>query len=135
MGQASAEALKGLEEYRKAERQAYNAADLSLADHFAEDFILTSNGAPTVQGRTAARELFRNIWAQYRARFAEVHDDVVVEAGDFLFVNGRFTLELTPRQGGETIFDRGRYQGVLKRGKDGKYLLWREATMDEGKPA
>ena len=134
MRQASAGALKGLEEYRKAEREAYNAADLSLVDHFAEDFILASNGVPTLQGRDAARELFRDIWTQYDARFAEVHDDVVVEAGDFLFVNGRFTLALTPRQGGETIFDKGRFQGVLKRGKDGKYLLWREATMDEGKP-
>ncbi|MCY4338142.1 MAG: nuclear transport factor 2 family protein [Gammaproteobacteria bacterium] len=135
MQQASAQALKGLEDYRNAERKAYNAADLGLVDHFTEDFILMSNGVPTVHGRTAARELFREIWSLYQARFAEVHDDVVVEAGEFLFVNGRFTLELIPRDGGETIFDRGRYQGVLKRDKDGKYLLWREATTDEGKSA
>ena len=96
MRQASAEALKGLEQYRKAEREAYNAADLRLVDHFAEDFILTSNGVPTLQGRAAARELFREIWSQYDARFAEVHDDVVVEAGGLPKYMMRFSIRQWP---------------------------------------
>ena len=130
--QASNDALKGLEEYRAAEREAYNAADLGMVNRFSEDFILTSNGVPTVVGRAAARDLFEGIWAENNARFVEVHDDVVEEVGDVLIVNGRFTLELTPKKGGDKILDKGRFQAVLKRDKDGKYLLWREATMDAG---
>ena len=129
---ASKNAIGGLTEYREAEREAYNSADLRLVDRFAEDFILTSNGVPTVYGRDAARELFRGIWSNNHAKFVEVRDEEVVEAGEYLFVNGGFVLELTPKLGGEKVLDRGRYLAVLRRGTDGKYQLWREATMDTG---
>ena len=128
----SAEAIAGLASYRKAESECYNNSDLAMVDHFAEDFILSSNGQPNVVGREAAREFFREVWSLYDARFVNVNDEVVVEAGDFLFVTGSFTLELKPKDGSETIIDNGRFHGVLVRSDDGRYLLWRESCTDSG---
>ncbi|MEW6991616.1 hypothetical protein AADZ91_13120 [Colwelliaceae bacterium 6441] len=128
----SAQAIAGLAAYRKSESECYNNSDLAIVENFAEDIILTSNGVDNVVGRQAMKDLFTAVWAEYDARFAEVHDDVVVESADYLFVTGRFTLELKPKAGGETIFDHGRFQGVLVKSADGRYLLWRESCMDVG---
>jgi ketosteroid isomerase-like protein len=132
---ASAAARAGLAAYRQAESDAYNASDPGLADHFTEDFILTSNGVPTLRGRESVREFFRELWKHNHARFVEVIDEDVVEHGDLLLVAGRFVLEVKPKAGGAAIVDRGRYQGVLKRGADGRYRLWREGVSDAGPAA
>ena len=129
---ASAEALQALEAYRRAEREAYNASDLALVENFSEDIILSSNGVRTLRGRAAVREFFREVWTHNTARFLEVVDEDIVEFGGFLSVSGYFALELTPKNGGPPIVDRGRYQGVFVRSSDGAYRLWREACLDAG---
>lgn len=129
---ASAQALQGLQAYRLAEREAYNASDLAMVDNFAEDFILSSNGVPTLKGRAAVKEFFQELWRHNSARFIEVVDEEIVESGNFLFVAGHFALEVTPKNGGPPVVDRGRFHGVLVRDVDGRYRLWREACMDAG---
>ncbi|MCX7057547.1 MAG: nuclear transport factor 2 family protein [Proteobacteria bacterium] len=130
--QPSTEALSGLRAYREAERAAYNSSDLEMVSNFAEDIILTTNGAPTLRGRLAVRAFFECLWVTTKARFVEVVDEEIAESGDHLFVAGRFVLELTPRSGGTPVLEKGRFQGVLVRGDDGRYVLWREACMDAG---
>lgn len=131
MKPASEAALHGLEEYRRAEREAYNANDLRMIDHFHEDIILTSNGAPTLMGRKAVREFFAAVWEENKTRFVEVVDEKVTESGELLFISGHFTLEIVPRAGGDATLDHGRFQGVLVRGDDNRYQLLREACMDK----
>lgn len=128
----SDQALRGLAQYRKAEREAYNASDPGLADHFTEDIILTSNGVVTLKGRETVRSFFRDLWAVNFARFVEVVDEDIVEIGSCLLVAGRFTLEVKPKAGGAAIVDHGRFQGVLKMTENGMYQLWREACTDAG---
>lgn len=131
MMQVSKNALEALSAYRKVERESYATCDLRWFDHFAEDFILISNGVPTIFGRESMRDLFVKVWSQYQTRFSEVVDDIVVESGDFIFVHGHFTAELTPKDGSEKKIDKGRYQGVFVKGKNGDYKLWREACTDD----
>lgn len=128
----SEQALAGLAQYRKVEREAYNASDLGLADNFTEDIILTSNGVVTLKGRETLRSFFRDLWSVNHARFVEVVDEDIVEIGHCLLVSGRFTLEITPKAGGSAIVDHGRFQGVLKMSENGRYRLWREACTDAG---
>lgn len=128
----SEQALAGLAQYRKAERDAYNNSDPGLADNFTEDIILTSNGVVTLRGREALRSFFQELWAVNHAKFIEVVDEDIVEVGPCLLVSGRFVLEISPKAGGNPIVDRGRFQGVLKRSENGRYQLWREACTDAG---
>lgn len=129
---ASDAALARLAEYRAAERAAYNASDLKLADLFAEDLILISNGVETIRGREAARALFARIWGAYQARIVSAQDETVFECGPILIVSGKFTLELVSRATSEIVLDIGRYVSVLKQAEDQRYLLWREAAVDSG---
>ncbi|MEW6991615.1 nuclear transport factor 2 family protein [Colwelliaceae bacterium 6441] len=128
----SAEALAGLAAFRKAENECYRNADPAMAELFAEDIILTANGADNLIGRAAMLSFLTGIWTVYRGNFIEIHDDVVVEAGNYLFVTGRFTDELTPLAGGDVLTVKGRYQIVLVKADHGRYLLWREAVTDTG---
>lgn len=127
----SEKAQRGLDEYRKAEREAYNANDLRLVDEFHEGIVLTSNGAPTLVGQDSVRDFFKSVWAENKTRFVDVVDEHVSEIGNLLLISGRFTLEVTPNVGGETSIIHGRFQGILMEGDDGRYRLLREACMDE----
>ena len=132
MNLISEKAQKGLEDYRKAEREAYDANDLDMVDNFHEEIVLTSNGAPTLHGRESVRGFFKSVWAEHNTRFVEVVDELVSEVGNLLLISGRFTLEVTPKSGGESSLDYGRFQGILIEGDDGRYRLLREACMDQG---
>jgi len=135
MKPASDEALRGLRDYRQRESEAYNANDLRMVDNFHEDIVLTSNGVPTLVGRDAVRNFFAGVWAENKTRFVEVIDEKTMEHDDFLFIAGRFTLEITNRSTNEATLDHGRFQGVLKKDETGKYCLVREACMDCEPPA
>ena len=126
----SEQASKGLAAYRKAEREHYNANDLAMMDFFHEDIVLTSNGVPTLRGRAAVTEFFSAVWAENSTRFIEVVDEQTTELGDLLLISGRFTLEVVPKNGGDTVVDNGRFQGALIRMDDGEYRLLRVACMD-----
>ena len=132
MNDVSKEAFEALEAYRKIEREGYASCDLAWFDHMAEDFVLISNGVPTVLGRDAMKDFFVSVWEKFSTRFVEVVDDQVVESGDFIFVCGHFTAELSPRDGSEKTVDKGRYHGVFRRDEHGNYKLWREACTDGG---
>jgi ketosteroid isomerase-like protein len=127
----SEKAQKGLDDYRRVESAAYNANDLDMVDNFHEDIVLTSNGAPTLHGRDSVRDFFKEVWAQNDTRFVEVVDERVSEVGNLLLISGRFTLEITPKDGCESSLDNGRFQGILIEGDDGRYRLLREACMDQ----
>ncbi len=129
---ASPRALERLAEYRAAERAAYNAGDLALADRFAADLVLVPNGVQTLKGRETARAFFGEVWSQYQARIVEAVDETAYELGPLLIVTGYFVLELIPRAGGEAVIDKGRYVTVLKLGTNDRYELWREAAVDQG---
>lgn len=129
---ASPLALERLAEYRAAERAAYNAGDLALADRFAEDLVLVPNGVPTLTGRETARAFFGEVWSQNQARIVEAVDETAYELRPLLIVTGYFVLELIPRAGGEAVIDKGRYVTVLKLGTNDRYELWREAAVDQG---
>lgn len=130
MKPVSDSALEGLRDYRKRERDAYNSNDLKMVDNFHEEIVLTSNGAPTLIGRDAVREFFRAVWAENQTRFVDVIDEKTMEHEDFLFIAGRFTLEITNRSTNAVTLDHGRFQGVLLKNDSGEYCLLREACMD-----
>ena len=128
----SQEAKHALSEYRVAERAAFAVGDGAIADRFAEDIILISNGAPTIQGRAATRNHFENLWQTHSTIFGELVDEDVVEIGDLLIASGRFDLNVSEKPNGAATTTKGRFLAIFRKGSDGQYKLWREAALDGG---
>ncbi len=123
-------AQQALRAYREAERNAYDASSQGLFDNIAPDAVLVLNGTRTLHGREAVRRFFAPIWAANRTRIVELVDEEVTEAGSYIIVRGHFSLEITPRKGGKTTIEHGRYLSIFIRTADGGCQLWREATVD-----
>lgn len=129
----SSTALEGLNHYRELERDAYNNVDLEgLLNIFAKDIEFASNGSPMLRGRNAMKEFFIDFWNKYAAKIIEIVDDNIVELDGNLIVWAHYTIELTPKAGGESVVDKGRMLSIFKRKDNGDYVLWREAGFDEG---
>ena len=56
----------------------------------------------------------------------EINPEEIRIAGDFAFSRGTFTLSLTPKAGGGTIFMDGKFLTIFKRQADGSWKIFRD---------
>jgi ketosteroid isomerase-like protein len=125
-------AMQALTDYRTAERQAFADSDGNIVDRFSEDFLLISNGTPTITGRAAFRTHIETLWQTHSTVFTDLVDENIVEVGDLLVVSGRFDLSVAEKSDGEATTTNGRYLAIFRKDSSGQYELWREAALDGG---
>jgi uncharacterized protein (TIGR02246 family) len=56
----------------------------------------------------------------------------ITVTGDLAVTWNRLSIAITPLAGGDTIHRSGNTLSVLRRGADGRWLLWRDANMLAG---
>jgi uncharacterized protein (TIGR02246 family) len=105
---------------------AFNRADVDeLAAIYAEEAMLLPDGEPVVAGRPAIRGWLQTQLARFEARQTLANDEVV-GFGDWAWLHGHWTLELTPRAGGPTRKICGKHLVIWRREADGRWLAWRD---------
>jgi uncharacterized protein (TIGR02246 family) len=102
---------------------AYNAGDAAaVAALFADDAISLPDHHAALQGRAAIQEYFEGIFAQYAVTMTVTPVDTEI-IGDLAHEHGTYTIQVTPKAGGETVNDDGKYIVILKRGADGVWKI------------
>ncbi|MDA2923146.1 nuclear transport factor 2 family protein [Acidobacteria bacterium AH-259-L09] len=113
------EAINGLREEYIA---AANAGDVDgwLAT-LTDDAVFMPPNELAVAGKAAIRSwVVKSFFDPFDIQLSFSHQEVEV-AGDWAFVQGRFSYSLTPKAGGEVIEESGKFIDILKRQSDGSF--------------
>ena len=88
---------------------------------YTDDAVLMPPNAPTVEGRPAienwAKDIFKDMHLDVVAKEAEI-----IVTGDWAIVRGTYSVTFTPREGGVSIEDAGKWLAVMSKQPDG---LWK----------
>jgi len=110
-------------EVRTKYQAAYNAGDAAaIAALFGDDAVSLPDHHGPLQGRGAILKYFQDTFAQYNAAMTIVPGDTDV-SGSLAHEHGTYTIKVTPKAGGDTVADDGKYVMILKRGPDGAWKI------------
>jgi ketosteroid isomerase-like protein len=115
----AADDVAAISELRKQFQERINAGDVTTAmTFFTDDAIYLQPGTDAVTGNAAIHALWQgttdavDVVINYRVTELEVDQDMAFLIGDVSFQG-------TPRSGGDTATDEGRYVWILRRGDSG----------------
>ena len=127
--------LQAINDLRQEYSAAYNAGDAAaLTGLFATDAVLLPPDAAILTGQEAIRSLYEVTFAQFTGEHSTTSQELEV-AGDWAFGQGTYTVKLTPKEGGETIQDEGKYIVICQRQADGSWKLARLIWNTNSPPA
>jgi len=107
----------------------YNKADVAqMMDVFSDDIMDEEQGAP-VADKTQLTETFTGLFAKYDTRIEGVTDDIRT-SGDLAFDRGHYTTIFTPKAGGTTFTQSGRFLEVWRR-EDGVWKVLQIMTFHD----
>jgi uncharacterized protein (TIGR02246 family) len=102
---------------------AFNAADVTkLVEVYAPDAVLMPSHQPVISGRAAIEDYDKKFFETYTAKLTIMPVETKV-FGDRGLDRGTYTIELTPKAGGPTVKDEGKYLVLLQRQADGSWKL------------
>jgi uncharacterized protein (TIGR02246 family) len=114
---------------------AYNAGDAAgVAALFAEDAISMPDHQPALNGRAAIENSLKEMFAQNTVNITITPGETEI-AGDIAHEHGTYSIRVTPKAGGNTMTDSGKYLVILKRGSDGKWLVHHDIDNTNAPPA
>ena len=121
--EADIEANKNLTEEWDA---TFNAGDLDgHVSLYTDDAVSMQPNMPALVGKNAIRDSFQSFYEQNtEIEFDDTNEEVIV-CGDWAFVWGTYTETYTPKVGGETIRDSGKWMDFRKRQPDGSWRIYR----------
>ena len=107
---------------------AENAGDSDdIAEMMADDAVIMVPNQPVQEGKSACvgfvREVLSGLLEEFNRRIAYVSAEVRV-VGDFAFDRGSFSVTVSPRSGGDTTQETGKYLFLYSRDAD---RLWKIA--------
>ena len=112
----------------------YNTNDASaLATLYAEDAVFMPGNQPTVSGRQQIGTWFGGVFDQFTAKLTISSEEHQV-AGDLGFDRGTYSVSLTPKAGGDSMEQNGRYLVVLQRQPDGTWKVARDIDNSSSPP-
>jgi uncharacterized protein (TIGR02246 family) len=112
-----------INELRAKYQAAYNAGDAAaVAALFTDDAISLPDHHAAVQGKAAIQQYLQEIFTQYAATMTIAPVDTEI-SGNLAHEHGTFTITVTPKAGGDTVTDDGKYVVILKRGVDGVWKI------------
>jgi uncharacterized protein (TIGR02246 family) len=100
---------------------------------YADDVISLPPGQPALVGNGAVRAMWEASLAEYDIQVIVNIEEVHVTA-EWAFERGTFEMQLTPKSGGPTVTDIGKYLDVLKQ-VDGQWQYWRVSWNSSQSPA
>ena len=94
----------------------YNQADVAkMMDVFADQgFTDSEEGAPAILDKADCTRIYTGVFAKYRTHIDGVTDALQV-SGDMAYDMGHYTIELTPKEGGQTLTRKGHFLEVWHR--------------------
>ena len=111
-----------------------NAGDLDLwISLWADNGIQMPPNAPAVIGKGQLRAENESMFGEFILKMVITNKEVRV-AGDLAFVRGTYTFSLTPKAGGETIMNDGKYLSIVERQADGSWKFARDCFNDNAPP-
>ena len=117
--------LAALEAMAENYEAAYGAGGAdALAELHTEDAIRMPPNAPPLLGKEAIRAAYRTTFDQFTGKITLSLEEVEF-AGDWAFVRGASAVTLTPKAGGESIQDEGKYLSIRKKLPDGSWKIFR----------
>jgi uncharacterized protein (TIGR02246 family) len=120
--EADIEAIKSMTEKYDA---TINAGDLdSWMSLYADDAVRMPPNKPALFGKDSIRSMMQSFFENYTSDLKETTEEVIV-AGNWAFARGTFIITLTPKAGGESIQDSGKWVAFVKRYPDGSWRIYR----------
>jgi uncharacterized protein (TIGR02246 family) len=118
--------LAAVNALRTSFQTAYNGGSAdALANLYTADAISQTNHQATVSGRDAIVANQRAMFEQMTMSI-EIMPDETMTMGNFGFDRGRIRMSATPKAGGPTMTDEGRYIVLLEKGADGAWRVSRD---------
>ena len=129
--QADVEAINNV---REAHIAALNDGDVDAwVAAFTDGGVQMPPNAPANLGSESIRAWSQTFLAPFRAAFTLVVDEVRV-AGDWAFERGTYTINLTPKAGGEPMQDIGKYITIYERQPGGTWSIARDIWNSNNPP-
>ena len=117
--------LAALEAIAEKYEAAFSAGDAdALVALHADDAIRMPPNAPPIIGKEAIRASYQTDFNQFTAKITLSLEEVEF-AGDWAFVRGASAVTLTPKAGGESIQDEGKYISIREKQPDGSWKIFR----------
>jgi uncharacterized protein (TIGR02246 family) len=105
---------------------AVTTGDLDLwISLWADNGIQMAPGAPAVIGKEQIWTKYESIFPQFSSKMTIKNEETRV-AGDWAYARGTYTLSMTPKAGGETVFIDGKFLTILKRQVNGSWKIFRD---------
>ena len=112
------------------EEQAAAADFDAMAEFVHEDIVVYASNQPPVFGKNTVREWQR----QFEGVPFDSYDLTVGEilgCGDVAYVQGTYTMSMTPEGATEPFSDSGNWTHILRREPDGTWMILRDAIISE----
>jgi len=114
-----------IEKLRQVYVTAVNEGDIKLfMSTFTSDAVVLAPGSPAVVGGDVEPWAVKNFFNLFDIKFKSEDDEVEV-FNDYAYVRGRYTQNLTPKQGGDVLDLVGKYLCIAKREKGGAWRYHR----------
>ena len=115
----------GLDRLREQTQQAERDGKASFFDEVAaDDIVVMPPNLPAVVGRAATVEFMRDFLGAFDLQISYTSEEVQVH-GDIAFDRGTYAQTMTPRDGGESTPEKGKYLWVHSRDSDGEWKFMR----------
>jgi uncharacterized protein (TIGR02246 family) len=102
----------------------------SLIQFYDPEVVLLVPGAPSLRGRDAVREYYRNVFAA-GVSAAEMRTLQTEQVGDEIAEVGEYTMNLEPPEA-DPLEDVGKYLVVHRRQPDGGWAIWLDMVHSDG---
>jgi uncharacterized protein (TIGR02246 family) len=112
-----------INELRSQFQAAYNAGDAAgVAALFADDAISLPDHHPALEGRPAIQEYYEGLFKEYEATITITPGETEISR-DLAHEHGTYAITVTPKAGGDTVMDDGKYVIILRQGVDGTWKI------------
>jgi uncharacterized protein (TIGR02246 family) len=123
---SSRDDLRAIDRVRDAHVAALNRGDVDAwIGVFSADAVQMPPNFPANAGREGIRQWCQGFLGAFGVEFALEVEEVRV-AGDWAFERGAYRILLTPRAGGASFPDTGKYITIYERQPDGAWLMARD---------
>lgn len=121
--EAELEAINKLREEFVRVNNTNNAS--AIATFYTDDTVVMPPNDQTITGKQGIESWHQTLWDQFTTELTVSHVETQV-VGDWAFDRATYTIKVTPKAGGESMEDAGRYLEILQKQADGSWRIARD---------